>query len=258
MPIVVALRPAARGGLSVYPVEAMLAFGVDAFVTGRHGGVSDPPFDELNLGDHVGDDPGHVAQNRRRVAGAAGVDVSRLVIARQVHGHHVAEVRGPVSAFDADGIVTASSDLAVAVLVADCVPILLVDGASARFAVVHAGWRGLAERVLANALTHFDDAASVHAFIGPSISGRTYQVGPEVARHFDDVPGALAPDAADRSLLDLRRVSVHQLLTLGVADARLSVSEQSTDGASLFFSDRAARPCGRFALVARRRSMRPS
>ena len=77
-----------------------------------------------------------------------------------------------------------------------------------------------------------------------------YQVGPEVARHFSDVPDAFWPDGGDRSRLDLRRVATSQLVAAGVPDGTLNASTQVTDGGEVFFSDRAQRPCGRFALVA--------
>ena len=73
-----------------------------------------------------------------------------------------------------------------------------------------------------------------------------------MAQNFADVPGALTPDAADRSRLDLRAVAVAQLLALNVTESHITVATQSTDGGTTFFSDRAQRPCGRFALVARR------
>jgi copper oxidase (laccase) domain-containing protein len=77
-------------------------------------------------------------------------------------------------------------------------------------------------------------------------------VGPEVAAHFTNVPGALTPDTSDRARLDLRAVAVAQLRALNVTEEHITVASQSTDGGVTFFSDRAARPCGRFALVARR------
>jgi len=155
---------------------------------------------------------------------------------------------------EADGLVTERDDVALAMLVADCVPILLVDAASRRFALVHAGWRGLAGGVVKGALDLFDDTTTVHAFLGPSISSESYQVGPEVAQRFRDIDGALLADGDDRSRLDLRHVASHQLINAGVPDEFIVRSRQVTDGGEVFFSDRAQRPCGRFALVAKRAS----
>ena len=254
MPVTVTLTRAPRGGLQVFPVEAVQPFGVEAFVTDRAGGVSAPPYDHLNLAGHVGDDPQHVAHNRALLAAALGVELAQLVIARQVHGDRVLDVVAPGAVGDADGLVTVSADVALVVLVADCLPILLVDTVSPRVGVVHAGWRGLRAGVVARALAHFATPRAVHAFVGPSISTAAYQVGPEVAAHFAEVPGAVALDVGDRSRLDLRRVAVHQLVALGLADENITLSHQVTDGGGDFFSDRAARPSGRFALVAKRAS----
>jgi len=248
------LEPSQRGPLRVYPIESARELGVDAFVTSRAGGVSEAPYDSLNLGNHVGDRDEHVATNRRRVARALGVGPGRLVFVRQVHGAGVLEVTGPVEHAEADALVSSSFDLALGVLVADCVPVLLVDARSSRFGVAHAGWRGLRAGVLTNALEHFERVDTLHAFIGPSISVRQYQVGPEVADLFRDVDGAVLADRGDRSRLDLGRVVVAQLGAAGLGEERISETHQSTDGGGVFFSDRAARPCGRFALVAKRAS----
>jgi YfiH family protein len=252
MPSDVVLAGENRGGLSVHCVESVRRFGVDAFVTDRFGGMSVGPYESLNLGTHVGDDADAVSQNRRRVTEAIGVPLDRLVSVRQVHGIDVLDARSVTAASEADAIVSDETDVALAVLVADCVPLLLVDALSPRFALVHAGWRGLARGVLARTLEHFADARSVHAFIGPSISLEGYQVGPEVAANFAYLPAALVADGGDRSRLDLRHVATTQLIEAGVEDKHVSRSLEVTDGGEVFFSDRAHRPCGRFALVAKR------
>jgi YfiH family protein len=248
VPVEVALTPEVRGPLTVYPIESARARGVDAFVTDRFHGASNAPYESLNLGKHVGDNLEHVSENRRRVASAIGAD--RLVIARQVHGARVLSALDATPDSEADALLSDGAHLALAILVADCVPILLVASSSPRFCLVHAGWRGLHAGVIANALEYFD-AADVHAFLGPSISSARYQVGPEVALHFEDVPNALTPDGGDRSRLDLRLVATSQLRAAGVADEHISLSAQVTDGGDVFFSDRAHRPCGRFGLVAK-------
>jgi polyphenol oxidase len=240
------------GRLNVYPIDFARRFGVRAFVTDRTGGVSPDPYESLNLGDHVGDEPTNVAENRRRVAEAIGVGTDRLIIVNQVHGRDVVNANEATDASSGDVIVDYGDGFAVAVLVADCLPVLLVDEDAPTLAVVHAGWRGLADHVLESALERFEHRDAVHAFLGPCISKGSYQVGPEVVKHFVDVPDAISADAGDRSKLDLRRVAIAQLLSLGVAEDHISMASQSTDGGEAFFSDRAQRPCGRFALVARR------
>lgn len=241
-----------HGVLNVYPIEFARHFGVQAFLTDRSGGISPAPYESLNLADHVGDDPANVTENRRRVADAIGVDPSRLIIVKQVHGRDVVNANEATPESSGDVIVDFGDEFAVAVVVADCLPILLVDEDSPTLALVHAGWRGLESNVLESALEHFEHRDAAHVFLGPCISAQSYQVGPEVAEHFTGVAGALTPDAGDRSRLDLRAVALAQLLSLGVTDSHITTAQQSTDGGATFFSDRAQRPCGRFALVARR------
>ncbi|MCU1362873.1 MAG: hypothetical protein JWM55_701 [Acidimicrobiaceae bacterium] len=250
----VTLRAETRHALSVYPIERARELGVDGFLTDRAGGVSLPPYDSLNLAYHVGDDRESVDENRRRVAAAARVAEGQLVTVTQVHGATVLRADLVTATSTADALTHESPDLALAVMVADCVPLLFVDASSARFAVVHAGWRGLQRGVIARAVALFCDPATVYAFVGPSISMEAYQVGPDVAQYFNEVPEALCHDGGGRFRLDLRRVAVSQLLAAGVSDQHVETSIQVTDGGEVFFSDRAQRPCGRFALVAKRAS----
>lgn len=250
----VTLRAEARDALTVYPIERAGELGVEAFLTDRFGGVSVTPYDSLNLAYHVGDEPSSVDENRRRVASAAGVAADQLVTVSQVHGAKVLDAGLVTATSEADALTFESTDLALAILVADCIPMVLVDASSPRFAVVHAGWRGLQHGVIARAVSAFSDPSSLYAFVGPSISMEAYQVGPDVAQYFEDVPDALSPDGGDRSRLDLRRVAEVQLLEAGVSDLHIETSTQVTDGGEVFFSDRAQRPCGRFALVAKRAS----
>jgi YfiH family protein len=254
VPVELTLKPELRGPLSVYVIEDAREFGIDAFVTDRFGGVSQAPYDSLNLATHVGDRIEDIGENRQRVASAIGVERTQLVTINQVHGTNVLDVDNKIDDLEGDAMVTSTPGLALAILVADCVPILLFDEGSPRFGVVHAGWRGLATGVIASAISHFDDPLRLHAFIGPCISMAVYQVGPDVAIQFAAYPDAVIADVSDRSRLDLRRVTACQLVERGVLDHNVAHSRQCTDGGGLFFSDRAQRPCGRFALVAKRAS----
>ncbi len=251
MPRELVLVPEQRGELTVYPAQNLRAIGVDAFVTDRFGGVSVGPYDSLNLGDHVGDREDHVRENRSRVASAAGVELDHFVTVRQAHGDRVLDASHASPGDEADALVSDDPSLAIAMLVADCVPVVLADDSSGRVAVVHAGWRGLASGVIGRALDALSPVGT-HVFIGPSISREGYQVGPEVAEAFAHIEGALFSDGGDRSRLDLRLVATHQLLDAGVKEDRIALSREVTDGGAVFFSDRAQRPCGRFSVVARR------
>ncbi len=245
----VTLERRSVGGLPLYGLAEADALGVDLVVSARPGGVSDAPYGSFNLATHVGDDPSAVAENRRRLVTALGAPI---VLVRQVHGARVADATTATPSTEADALVDEGCERAVGVLVADCVPVALLDPGR-RVAVVHAGWRGLAAGTLAAALARFDDPARVVAVLGPSISGAAYQIGEDVARRFVDHAGALAPDGPGRWRLDLRATAVEQLERLGVASDHVLVTAEVTDGGGTFFSDRAERPTGRFALVVRRR-----
>lgn len=264
-----ALRRAA--GLEVLTWAALDGLPVEAFVTTRAGGVSAGPYASLNMSLSVGDEPAAVLENRRRVAAAIGAGVADFVFSRQVHGARVRVVTaadrssgafaadGPVP--EADALVTSEPSVVLAILAADCVPVVLHDPAAGVLACVHAGWRGTVARVCAAAVTAMSGLGaspdSVIAGIGPGIGADRYQVGPEVAAAAETGFGPLAgtvirPDGTGRWLFDLAAANRLVLREAGLADANVHVAPYVT-GDGMFFSDRAARPCGRLALVARLR-----
>lgn len=264
-----ALRRAA--GLEVLTWAALDGLPVEAFVTTRAGGVSAGPYASLNMSLSVGDEPAAVLENRRRVAAAIGAGVADFVFSRQVHGARVRVVTaadrssgafaadGPVP--EADALVTSEPSVVLAILAADCVPVVLHDPAAGVLACVHAGWRGTVARVCAAAVTAMSGLGaspdSVIAGIGPGIGADRYQVGPEVAAAAEAGFGPLAgtvirPDGTGRWLFDLAAANRLVLREAGLADANVHVAPYVT-GDGMFFSDRAARPCGRLALVARLR-----
>jgi polyphenol oxidase len=266
-------------GLRLLTWPALDASGVDAAVTARAGGVSSGPYESLNLSLSVGDDPGRVLENRRRLAAAFGADPGDFVFARQVHGTRV-RVVGPADrgsgafslddAIDrADALVTSSPGVVLAILTADCVPVVLHDPQAGVLACVHAGWRGTAAGVTAAAVAAMTDLGArpgrIVAGIGPAVATDRYQVGPDVHHAVTQSFGSAAaafirPDTArDRWLLDLWAANRHVLREAGVPDAQIHTTDIPTGPASPaspghFFSDRAARPCGRLALVARLRA----
>lgn len=245
--------------------------GVDAVVTTRHGGVSTGPHESLNLAFHVGDDPGHVLENRRRAAAAIGLAIDDLVVGRQTHGTAVAVVgrddrgRGARSEADAipgvDALVTTEPGVGLLLMVADCVPIVLVDPDARVLATVHAGWRGTVAGIVPAALDAMvaagADRARVVAGVGPAIPGDRYQVGAEVESAVRDLFGPDAdelvrPDGTGRWTFDVSAANVRLLSSAGVDRDRIEVMAADTASPDLF-SDRAVRPCGRFAALARLR-----
>jgi polyphenol oxidase len=258
-------------GLEVLTWPAFDGLPAEAVVTTRSGGVSSGPYSSLNMSLSVGDDPEAVLENRRRVAGALGAEPEDFVFCRQVHGAGVRVVTAadrPAGAFavdesvpEADVLVTGDSAVVLAILAADCVPVVLYDPVAHVLGCVHAGWRGTVARACAAAVTAMAGLgarpAAVVAGIGPRIGADRYQVGPEVAAAaeagFGDNAGAvIRPDGTGRWLFDLAAANLLVLREAGLADGNVHVAPQVT-GDGMFFSDRAARPCGRLALVARLR-----
>jgi len=153
--------------------------------TGRFGGHSPPPFDELNLADYVGDEPSMVQRNRQVAAASIGLSATDLVLMQGVHGANVVVVEqgspGLPGAPGFDALVTKTPGVGLVALAADCVPIVLADVANQVIGAVHCGWRGLAAGVVPAALAQMHElgADQIHAVIGPSICANCYPVPPQ-------------------------------------------------------------------------------
>jgi YfiH family protein len=199
-------------------IDALELPGARALFSTRAGGVSEGPYRSLNLGFLTDDEPARVIENRTRLADAAGLAPERVALGRQVHGAelHDWEAPDPQRTYaepggkrppEVDGHLTAVPGLALLVMAADCYPVALSDGH--RVAMLHCGWRPIAEGIVAAAVSRFEGTPA--AAVGPGIGGCCYEVGPEVAQRFADVPGAL-----DGRMLDLRRVIAARLEASGV------------------------------------------
>jgi YfiH family protein len=233
-------------------VRGSLATGSAYRFTDRHGGVSGPPYASLNLGDHVGDDPTDVAENRRR-AGAA-LDAAPVVWMRQVHGREVAVVDGPQDGPvpGVDALITTTAGLALGVLVADCVPVLL-DGPGIA-AVAHAGRKGLQLGVVPAALETIRQLGvppdQLSARLGPAICGACYEVPAEMRREVAAVSPAAAASTRDGTPgLDLRAGVAEQLRIAGVR--RIETSSVCTRESPDHYSYRRDGTTGRFAGLLR-------
>ncbi len=239
--------------------------GVRAVCSTRLGGVSAPPFDSLNLGDHVGDAVGDVAQNRARLQEALGV---RAVFLNQVHGTQILELGADTpDGLSADASCTRTRAIACTVMVADCLPILLCDVQGTQVAAVHAGWRGLAgvdgigvldqavERFRPLALVEYvQSAIELIAWLGPCIGPQAFEVGADVRDAFIRVtPQAMAcfePLPGGKWLADLPALARQRLRQLGVTQVFGNDSSLPwcTAGNPLrFFSHRRDRVSGRQA-----------
>lgn len=201
-----------------------LGAGVRAGFSGRHGGVSQPPYDTLNLGLGVGDDPDVVTANRSALAAACGLQLADLTWMRQVHSSTVwyaaAGADGPPGPVDA--MFTDVPGRALCVLVADCAPVLVADPQARLVGVAHAGREGLAAGVVPALISAMTAAgarpARMRAVTGPAICGRCYEVPAELqARVSAAVPAAACATAAGTCGLDIAAGVRAQLGQAGVS-----------------------------------------
>jgi YfiH family protein len=195
---------------------------VRAALTTRHGGVSAAPWDSLNLAAHVGDDPAHVAENRRRLRAHLDLPAEPFWL-RQVHGCDVAQAGASdgVAPCSADASVATTPGLVCAVLTADCLPVLFCDRLGSWVAAAHAGWRGLAAGVLERTVQRAPASpGELLAWLGPAIGPQAFEVGPEVREAFVAAdPGAadcFSVSPAGRWLADLYGLARRRLAACGV------------------------------------------
>jgi YfiH family protein len=189
-----------------------------AFST-RKGGVSEGPYESLNLGILTDDEPARVARNRTILAEGVGLDPADVAMGWQVHGTDIERWEAPpapgtdgfgepgAELEKVDGHVTDRAGLGLLVLVADCLPVALA--APGRVAMLHCGWRGLAGGIVGRGVEMFDEPPA--AAVGPGIGRCCYEVGPEVLEAFSHVEGA-----AQGRMLDLRAVAESKLRAAGV------------------------------------------
>jgi YfiH family protein len=214
----------------------------------------------LNLGDHVGDDPAAVAENRARLARSLGV---RPVFLQQVHGTAVALLEGQTSdGTVADACITVQRGLACTVMVADCLPVLFTLQSGQVVGAAHAGWRGLAGGVLESTLQALwqqagldkEGAAQTLAWLGPCIGPAAFEVGPEVRAAFverdADSADCFVPQGKGKYLADLAGLARRRLAIMGVTqvygnDGSTAWCTVSTP--SRFFSHRRDGVSGRLA-----------
>ena len=213
--------------------------GARAVFSTRRGGVSEGPYESLNLGILTDDYPERVIENRRRAARAARIAPERVGMGWQVHGTDLLEWDAPPTGRSfaeprgrllpqVDGHLTEERDLALLVLVADCYPVALSDGA--RTAMLHCGWRPLAGGILERAIERFE--GTPEAAVGPGIGACCYEVGPEVLEAFADLEGV-----ASGHMLDLRAVISRKLAAAEVS--RVEHLDHCTSCRSdLYFSHR--------------------
>jgi hypothetical protein len=223
-------------------------------VTTRAGGASRAPFDSFNLSTGVGDAPEAVAANRRRLARGIGLRPDAVAWMRQVHGTDVARVVGPVRGGhpEVDALVTDQPGVALAVLSADCVPVLLADPVAGVLGVVHAGRVGAAHGVVPAALEAMIGLGArverVEALLGPAVCGSCYEVPAEMCAEVDrSLPGSACTTSAGTAGLDLRAGLRAQLGAHGVR--RIDTDPRCTAEDPTLYSHRREGRTGRIAAL---------
>lgn len=230
---------------------------VVAMYSDRRGGVSRPPYDSFNLGDHVGDSSASVKENRKRLlASLNGCDTLQWL--QQVHGTRVFRVGKECDSEppEADASITSETSVGLVVMTADCLPVLICDDSGQQLAAVHAGWRGLLDGVIESAIDAFDaPAEQLRVWLGPCIGPRQFEVGGEVRDAFlahplssAEVEACFEATAGGRYLADLKTLAQLRLHRRGIS--RISVNQDCTlEQDDRYFSYRRDGQCGRMVSL---------
>lgn len=248
------------GSLPLWYFQNLLQYKeIQHFVSSRVGGLSDRPYDSLNLGFHVGDNPEAVYKNRQQLALSVGIPLDNFTFARQVHGSNVKiiteDLRGS-GAFqestainDADAMVTNIPNICLMVLQADCVPFLFFDIKRRVIGVAHAGWRGTLRMVVQNTVKVFMEKFcclpnNIFVGVGPSIGPCCYEIGPETIAEIrkvfrnenqylqhENFPG--------KGYFNLWEVNKFQLIQMGIPERNIEIARLCTKCKhTVFFSYR--------------------
>ncbi|RQW63086.1 peptidoglycan editing factor PgeF [Vibrio viridaestus] len=201
---------------------------VTAIASTRENGFSVGEYSGLNLGTHVGDDPKLVIKNRQELVESHALP-SQPVWLNQTHSTKVVNLESWTDqVLDADGIFTTTPGIVCAVMTADCLPVLLSNKQGTEVAAVHAGWRGLADGILGNAVSYFSNPEDVTAWIGPAISQTYFEVGDEVVQQFvetdSNLISAFEPKAGTpgKWMCNLPLIAKMKFVGLEVYDVELS------------------------------------
>ncbi|HID56571.1 TPA: peptidoglycan editing factor PgeF [Candidatus Poribacteria bacterium] len=232
-----------RDGVPYIELEPIVKSGIAlSVVSTRIGGISSPPYHELNLGSHVGDDPEKVRGNRKRFALATDIDLESLRLPRQIHSAECIVLTKPDESIgECDGVITDLKGIALGVLTADCAPILLVAPSFGVVGVAHAGWRGTLAGIAKNALElmigRFKvDPSDCLAVIGPSIGRCCYEVSEALASKFRSRFG---PQVVSGRHVDLPLANALSLVRMGVPEGRIWICRSCTAcREDIFFSHR--------------------
>ena len=222
---------------------------VKALQTNRDKGVSLAPYNSLNLGSHVGDNPIHVAQNRQMLNQFLP---SEPVWLNQVHGINVVDAANTDCVPDADASFTTRKNVVCVTMTADCLPILVCDSAGTAVASIHAGWRSLCDGVIEATIAKMQtNSSDLMAWLGPAIGPNAFEVGAEVREQFmaKDAKAELAfKQHNDKYLADIYQIATQRLNNLGITQIYGGGECTFTDE-KRFFSFRRDGATGRMATL---------
>ena len=226
---------------SSFELEGLIAYFPD-----RWGGVSQPPYETLNLGFSTGDDPGAVVQNRQRLLAAADVSLDQLVVPGQIHAAEVVRVGrrdGGEGATEPskrlagkDVVVLEEPGVFALSLAADCPLVAIADPQTKRAGIAHCGWRGTVAGALPSFIEAVDPGPEAVALISPAITSRRYPVGLDVIEAISAIPGG--EGACQNGSVDLRIVLYEQLLQGGFCCNRIAMDRRCSAGNDDLFSHR--------------------
>jgi hypothetical protein len=198
----------------------------------RHGGKSQASFDSLNLSFSVGDDENTVQENRLRLCGHLGITPDRLATSTQVHGSSVIKVTRPGQYEEYDALITNKRQIFLGIYIADCVPVLIYDPENQAVAAVHSGWKGTQLAIVQTTLETMASEFGTQykeclAYVGTCIQGCDYEVGHDVAQHFNSAYLTKRKEPG-KWLLDLSLANSDQLISMGVKSGKIERSFFST------------------------------
>lgn len=218
---------------------------ISHFVSTRNGGFSKPPYDSLNLGFHVRDNPETVLKNRQHLAAVLGIPLDSFTTARQVHGCNVVTIEKPRGAFHydlaiagMDAMVTNVPNICLMVLQADCVPMLFFDAKRKVIGAVHAGWKGTLSKIAQNTVRALQERfdclpKNIYVGIGPSIGPCCYEVGAEIISKVKDCRGvykgyisATIPEG--KGYFNLWEANKRQLIQMGIPEKNVEIARICT------------------------------
>lgn len=209
----------------------------------RLGGISPAPFGSMNLGMSVNDSKENVIGNRKLFFEGLGIKLEQLAISKQVHGNAVQVVTQPIMEGDYDAKITNKRNVFLVISIADCTPVLIYDTKNNAVAAIHAGWKGTVGKIVSNTLLKMQEHYGTHgadckAFIGACIGYDHFEVGEEVAEHFD--PAFRRFDAnKQKYFVNLKATNKQQLLDFGLNPENIEISSYCTvQNNDLFFSHR--------------------